>query len=106
MNLIFICSRNKRRSLTAETIYKNSNGHTVRSAGTEESARVQVNEKMLLWADIIFVMEKRHKQRLTQRFENSLRNKQLIVLDIPDKYEYMDEELADMLKDAVEYFVK
>jgi predicted protein tyrosine phosphatase len=101
MNLLFICSRNKRRSLTAETIYKNSNDHTVRSAGTEESARIQVSEKMLQWADVIFVMEKRHKQRLTQRFEQILPGKEVIILDIPDEYEYMNEELAEMLKDAV-----
>jgi protein-tyrosine phosphatase len=106
MNLLFICSRNKRRSLTAEAIYKNSSAHNVRSAGTGETARIQVSEKMLLWADIIFVMEKRHKQLLEQRFENALHDKQVVVLDIPDEYDYMDEDLIGMLKDAVEYFVK
>lgn len=83
MNLLFICSRNKRRSLTAETIYKNSNLHFVRSAGTEESARIQVNEKMLQWADVIFAMEKRHKQRLVQRFAQTVSMKEVFVLDIP-----------------------
>ncbi len=101
MNLLFICSRNKRRSLTAETIFRNSNEHTVRSAGTEESARIQVNEKMLQWADVVFVMEKRHKQRLSQRFEKALGDKKVVILDIPDDYVYMDEELAEMLRDAV-----
>ncbi len=101
MNLLFICSRNKRRSLTAETIYKNSNEHTVWSAGTEESARIQVNEKMLQWADVVLVMEKRHKQRLAQRFEKILTDKEVVILDILDEYEYMNDELIEMLQDAV-----
>lgn len=101
MNLLFICSRNKRRSLTAETIYKNSNEHFVRSAGTEESARIQVNEKMLHWADVIFVMEKRHKEKLSLKFDAILNSKEIIILDIPDEYEYMNQELIGMLQDAV-----
>jgi predicted protein tyrosine phosphatase len=68
MNILFVCSRNKWRSRTAEEIYKTSQVHNVKSAGTEPSARIKVSAKLLAWADIIFVMEKRHKQRLVDNF--------------------------------------
>jgi len=83
-NLLFICSRNKWRSLTAETIYKNDNRYAVKSAGTENSARIRVNSHLLIWADIIFVMEKHHREKLVQNFPKETSNKEIIILEIPD----------------------
>ncbi|GGC61014.1 protein-tyrosine-phosphatase [Pedobacter quisquiliarum] len=101
MNLLFICSRNKWRSRTAEDLFKRLNGYEVRSAGTAESARVRVNEKLLVWADIIFVMERDHKKRLQQKFSSDVLNKEMIVLDIPDEYQYMDEALVEILNETI-----
>ncbi len=98
LNILFICSRNKRRSLTAEAIFKNNGRHHVTSAGTEESARRRLTQAMLDNADLIFVMEKRHRDRIQQNFET---DKEIIMLNIPDEYEYMDEELVAMLQDMV-----
>ena len=100
MNLLFICSRNKWRSRTAETIFKGNGDHHVKSAGTSSDAQVKVNAKQIEWADIIFVMEKKHKQILTERFSGA-REREIIVLDIEDNYQYMDEELIDLLKTSV-----
>ncbi|WP_316797150.1 protein tyrosine phosphatase [Pedobacter agri] len=97
MNILFVCSRNKWRSTTAETIYKNHATHQVRSAGTEPSARIKLTEKHLFWADIIFVMEKKHRQRIIAKFGEGITDKQIIVLDIPDEYQYMDEDLIEEL---------
>ncbi len=93
MNILFVCSRNRWRSATAETIYQKHPFHQVRSAGTAQNARIKINAKHIDWADLIFVMEKKHKQRLQESFESALIGKQLIILDIPDEYGYMDEEL-------------
>jgi predicted protein tyrosine phosphatase len=101
MNVLFVCSRNRWRSRTAETIFKSNQAHEFRSAGTENDARIKVNEKLVHWADTIFVMEKRHKQRLEDKFDSLLRNKKIIILDIEDNYRYMDEELIDTLKASV-----
>ena len=57
--LLFVCSRNRMRSLTAEKIFSCIPGYKVRSAGTQPQARIVVNEGHLRWADIIFVMENR-----------------------------------------------
>lgn len=70
MNILFICSRNQWRSPTAETIFRNNKGLSVRSAGTEPSAKTRVNAKLLEWADHVFVMEKRHKQRIEENFRD------------------------------------
>lgn len=105
MNLLFICSRNNWRSPTAEEIYKNVQSILVKSAGTEPSARVRVSAKHLTWADIIFVMEKKHKQRLQENFPNEIQDKKLIVLDIPDEYTFMDEELVESLKMGINPFL-
>ena len=100
-NILFICSRNIWRSPTAEAIYKNRQDLNVRSAGTEPSARTKANSKLLEWADLIFVMEKRHKQRLVEKFPEETLRKKIIVLDIPDEYQYMDEELVESIKTSV-----
>ena len=105
MNLLFICSRNNWRSSTAETIYKNRQDHKVRSAGTEPSAKIRVTSKEILWADIIFTMEKKHKQRLLNNFPNETKNKQIVILDIEDNFKYMDDELVEMIKLSVDPFL-
>lgn len=40
--LLFVCSKNKWRSLTAEKMLDGANGYDVRSAGTEKDARIKV----------------------------------------------------------------
>lgn len=102
-NLLFICSKNQWRSPTAGMLFKNHPDHQARSAGTSDKAKIKVNEKLLAWADVIFVMERRHKQLLNQRFPLILTGKILIVLDIEDNFSYGDEELIEILKEKLRY---
>jgi predicted protein tyrosine phosphatase len=106
MNILFVCSKNKWRSRTAETIFKNAENHTVKSAGTSRSARVKLNENHLNWADLVFVMEEKHLQIIEQKFRSNSFNDKIIVLEIPDDYTYMDEDLILTLKAAVTHFVE
>jgi protein-tyrosine phosphatase len=76
----------------------------VRSAGTESSARIRVSEKMVLWADKIVVMEQKHKSRLVEKFPQA-RDKEIIVLDIPDEYQYMDPELIEILQESMKPYL-
>src|SRR5690349_11840066 len=105
MNILFVCSRNNWRSPTAEAIYKDRQDIKVRSAGTEPSARIRVSANSIVWADIIFAMEKGHKQRLLENFPKEMNGKQVIILDIEDEYEFMDQELIDMLRISVEPYL-
>src|SRR6266705_2558163 len=84
--ILFICSRNCRRSLTAETIFKGEPTWDVRSVGTEDAARIKVTAGQLGWADVIVVMEKRHKERLRQKFPEKFAAKRCVCLFIPDDY--------------------
>ena len=101
MNILFVCSKNKWRSRTAETIFRNSITHNVKSAGTDKDARVKLNEKQLVWADIVFVMENKHRQMIKQKFGTNFCVDKIKVLDITDDYQYMDEELILSLKTAI-----
>src|SRR5664279_862692 len=99
--ILFVCSRNKRRSLTAETIFKGEPAWEVRSAGTEESARIKVTVGHLGWADVIVVMEKRHKERLRQKYPDELAGKPCVCLFISDDCEFMDPALIEILRDKM-----
>ncbi|WP_250657840.1 low molecular weight protein tyrosine phosphatase family protein [Alkalimarinus coralli] len=100
-NILFICSKNQWRSPTAETIWRKHPSLNVRSAGTSQKARKTVNAKDIAWADVIFVMEEKHKNRLKADFSRMLSHKTIYVLDIPDEYQYMDSNLIDELESTV-----
>jgi protein-tyrosine phosphatase len=102
VRILFLCSRNRRRSLTAETVFKGHAGHTVRSAGTQPGARIQVSARHIVWADLIVAMEPRHVALIRRRFAAALTGKRIICLHIPDAYAYMDERLVRLLKDRLD----
>ena len=84
--------------MTAEKICQKVSGYTARSAGTEKGARIRVTQGLVGWADAIFVMEKKHADRLRSKFPESLEGKKLICLQIPDNYQYMEPELVELLQ--------
>ena len=104
-NHLFICSRNQWRSPTAELLFKNHPVHQARSAGTSEKARIRVTRKLIDWADVIFVMESRHRDLLRQKFLSGIQSKELVVLHIEDKYQFGDVELVEILKDALKEYL-
>lgn len=100
-NLLFVCSKNQWRSPTAEAIWRKDPRVNARSAGTSAKAKRTASERDILWADVIFVMEKRHQTRLKMMFPDALAGKNLYILDIEDIYGYMDEELVEMIHQSV-----
>lgn len=101
LNLLFICSRNQWRSPTAEEFWKKKSGYNARSAGTSPRARKTVGPADIRWADYIFVMEKKHANRLVAEFTRMLDHKPIYVLDIPDEYKFMDDELVTEIDEKV-----
>ena len=97
-HLLFICSQNKRRSLTAEELFKNHPVYTAKSAGTEIGARTRITAGLLGWAEIIFVMERKHQDRLKAKYPEEIANKTIINLRIPDNYPYQNETLIALLR--------
>ena len=106
VKILFVCSKNKWRSLTAERIYEGFAGYSVRSAGTEEGARIKVTAGHIGWADLIFCMETKHMDRIRQKFSASLEGKRLICLHVPDDYDYLEAELIELLKSKLSAYIE
>ncbi len=105
IKLLFVCSMNQWRSPTGEAIYRKVDGVSARSGGTSKAAKKRVTIKDIGWADIILVMEEKHKSRLTAEYRQNIRYKTIHVLDIPDNYRFMDEELLEIIREKVDTLV-
>jgi predicted protein tyrosine phosphatase len=100
--ILFVCGRNRRRSPTAEAIFSDRPGIEVASAGLAPDADNPLTSELIDWADLILVMEKSHRTRLSRRFRRHLKGVRIACLDIPDRYAYMDPELIALLKARME----
>jgi predicted protein tyrosine phosphatase len=98
INALFVCSRNRWRSPTAEQIWRDSERVDVRARGLSSKAKRTITEDDVLWADVILVMERRHRGQLLERFRAMVERERVHVLDIPDEYQFMDPELIEELK--------
>jgi predicted protein tyrosine phosphatase len=103
--ILFVCGKNKWRSPTAERIYKSDNRVEVRSAGISEKSKHRISTDDIEWADLILVMESEYKSRLINLFRN-LSLPIIENLDIPDIFEYMDEELINIIEKEVECYIQ
>jgi predicted protein tyrosine phosphatase len=97
-NVLFVCSRNQLRSPTAEQVFSGRLGIEVMSAGLDERCDNPLTSEDVEWADIIFVMEKAHRTKLSRQFKRVLKAAQVICLDIPDDYGFMDPALVRLLE--------
>ena len=103
--VLFVCSRNRRRSLTAEKLLEGLPGYEARSVGTQPSARIVVTEGHIGWADLIIAMEKSHAAKLRLKFPEALAGKRLVALHIPDDYDFMDAALIEELRAKLSPYV-
>ena len=103
--ILFVCGRNKWRSPTAKRLYQNDNRIAVRSAGLSNKSRHQLSRADLEWADLILVMERRYSFGIRSQFPE-LRLPSIHSLDIPDEYQFMDEELTELIQSSVEYHIQ
>jgi predicted protein tyrosine phosphatase len=101
LKVLFVCSKNRLRSPTAEAIFSGRGDIEVSSAGTSNDAGNPISADLVEWADIVFAMERVHRKRISDWFGSLLRGKKIVVLGIPDNYEYMDPELIAILEKTV-----
>lgn len=101
MKLLFLCSMNLMRSPTAEELFHGVNGVECQSAGLRRKAEVFVTPEMIAWADIIFVMEEDHRAMLNKMARSLVKNKRVVVLNIPDHFCRNHPKLIDMLWERV-----
>jgi predicted protein tyrosine phosphatase len=57
---------------------------------------------MITWGRLYFCDGKKHKLRMIEMFRSELEEKEIIVLNIPDDYKFMDTELIDEIKAGVD----
>jgi predicted protein tyrosine phosphatase/GNAT superfamily N-acetyltransferase len=105
IKLLFIRSQNRLRSPTAERVFSTHTGLEVDSAGLNHDAINPLAPEMLEWADIVFVMERAHRNKLQKKFRKLINGKRIVCLDIPDEYEFMDPVLIRILKARVPRFL-
>ena len=105
VNVLFVCSANRLRSPTAEQVFSTWPGVETDSAGISSGATVMLSSEQVDWADIIFVMEKAHRNKLSHKFRPHLKGKRVVCLDIPDDYEFMDPALVRILENRVSRFL-
>jgi predicted protein tyrosine phosphatase len=101
IRVLFICRLNRHRSATAERIFCKRDDLDVRSAGTDEDARVRVNERMLHWAEVIFVMDPLQLEALRRMFPSHSSLERIICLDIPDQFVFLQPQLVELLQQKV-----
>jgi predicted protein tyrosine phosphatase len=106
LKILFVCGRNQWRSPTAAMIYRNDPRVSVKSAGVSSKARKEISEKDLEWADLVLVMERKYARRIQARFQFRSSFPPIECLDIPDEYEFMDEELVTLIHEGTEFQIK
>ncbi|GLQ98209.1 low molecular weight protein tyrosine phosphatase family protein [Dyella mobilis] len=104
-HVLFICTQNRLRSPTAEQVFADWPGIETQSAGLGHDANVPVSPEVLAWSDLIFVMEKAHRSKLSAKFQKYLGGKRVICLDIPDQYDFMEPALVQLLRQKVTRFL-
>jgi len=106
VNLLFVCSENRLRSPTAEEVFSMYPGIHAIGAGTNADAETPVSGDLIEWADVVFVMEKTHRNKISKKYKELLKGKRLVCLDIPDVYERMQPELIKLLEAKVPKYIR
>ncbi|HCQ64910.1 MAG TPA: phosphotyrosine protein phosphatase [Rhodobacteraceae bacterium] len=95
---LFICGKARMRSPTAADVARERWGIETDFAGLSNDADEKLSQEQIAWADVVLVMERRQRARLNALFGAALRGRKVVVLDIPDRFGYMDENLVALLE--------
>lgn len=105
LNILVVCGQNKIRSRTAEHLFKDDGRFNIRSVGLSSKSKRKINKKDIEWANLVLVMENKYKIRIIDIYEGIPLPK-IFVLDIKDKYKYMDEELCKILETKIDEIIE
>lgn len=103
MNILFLCTANINRSKSAEVLFTNIGGHNVyKSAGLSKKYTAMYGstlctEKLLVWADDVYVFEQMHTDLIIKHTGNVFRHK-IVNVHILDRFKFMDAELLELFK--------
>lgn len=100
--ILFLCADGRARGPTAAQVFGERPGVSTDFAAVEAGAADAVSREQLDWADLIMVMEQRHKTRLAERFGAALRGRAIVNLNIRDDYAFMDARLVALMRDLAD----
>ena len=103
-NILVVCGKNKKRSKTAEHIFKKDNRFNIRSVGVSPKSDRKISESDLNWADLVLAMETDQRSKIKELYRH-IKLPKIEVLYIDDDYEFMDEELIQILTDKINEIV-
>ena len=102
LRVLFVCTQNKVRSLTAEHLYRERQDLEVRSCGTAAFAKNQLTEEVMKWADMVFIFDELQAEVIKQKFGKSAFGKEIISLGLADVFQYKSESLVLKLTAKIE----
>ncbi len=100
-HILFVCGQNRWRSPTASRVYAKDPRIEVRSAGLSPQSPHRISQQDLKWADLVLVMESKHKARLREAFRDAPLPP-IECLEIPDDYGLMDDTLVELIRAGTE----
>src|ERR1700761_678048 len=102
--VLCVCSAGLLRSPTAAWVLSNEPyNFNTRACGSDGSyALFPLDIVHLTWADQIVCMSKEQEAKVTEMLKNVFQgeSKEVVCLNIPDKFSYRDPELVEMIKKA------
>jgi len=95
--LLFVCMANTNRSPTFERYFKKHFPHyfEVKSTGIYYGSPEVLNENLLKWADIIYVMDLSQEEYINRHFPEQLQK--VKVIGISDQYDPDDPVLIELI---------
>ncbi|MEM7509213.1 MAG: phosphotyrosine protein phosphatase [Pseudomonadota bacterium] len=104
--LLFICGKGRSRSPTAAQIFAGRPGVSTDFGGLSSDADDALSANQIEWADLILVMEPRHRQRLSDRFGRLLDGRRVVNLSIRDRFSFMQRELIEELEEKTAPYLR
>ncbi len=105
LRVLFVCTQNKVRSLTAEHLYRVRTDLDVRSCGTAAFAKNQLTEEVMKWADMVFIFDELQAEVIEKKFGKGALGKEVISLGLEDVYQYKSESLVLKLTAKIEPYL-
>ena len=103
-NVLFVCTGNINRSITAEKLFKDWERLEVKSAGIYWASKTPLTRELIDWAHKIFVMEELHYNYIANWFPDALTK--IVILGIRDIYMTHDPDLIKILEENVTPYLK
>jgi len=92
--VLFVCTQNKVRSLTAEHLYRDRPDLDVKSCGTATFAKNRLSKELLKWAEVVFTFDDTQTEAITKNFPTEAQGRPVVCLGLPDIFTYKSDALV------------